>query len=427
MAGRLVQLLDPARIQLGLQSTKRTAALHEVARLLDGHPDVLDFTGFYNELLARERLDSTYIGNGIALPHARTEHVGRIVLAIGRSDQGVLFENCNQTVRLMLVLGTPKLNPGDYLQLVGLLCRLFKDPADCAALFAAATPAAFIQSLLARGPGVRPGGLSPQRPPPPGIAGTCHPRAARQHGRRGMIHSFIFSDGRPVGHDLALEALRLVRADKGLMLWIDLDDPDPEEITPILSGVFQFHPLAIEDCVTPSSLPKVEDYEDYLFLVTHGIDAASPAKAGSAELDLFLGKDFLVTFHRTPLRAVQTIADRCAKATGVIARGPDRLAHLILDLLVDDYKPFVDELRSQLETIEETVLHHRSHFPPARGARRDLGPAPDRPPQRDVINRLAHGESRWSAAVLLPYFRDLRQPRHRRNGRGLRRPVADLL
>lgn len=49
----------------------------------------------------------------------------------------------------MFVLGTPKSSPGDYLQLVGLLCRLLKEPADSAALFAAATPDAFIQTLLA--------------------------------------------------------------------------------------------------------------------------------------------------------------------------------------------------------------------------------------------------------------------------------------
>jgi mannitol/fructose-specific phosphotransferase system IIA component (Ntr-type) len=149
MASQLAQLLDPARIALDLHSTKRTAALNEVARLLDGHPDVTNFQGFYNDLLARERLDTTCLGNEIALPHARTEHVKKIVMAVGRSEQGVFFENGNQTVRLMFVLGTPKSNPGDYLQLVGLLCRLFKDPANRAALMHAPTPEAFVQVAVA--------------------------------------------------------------------------------------------------------------------------------------------------------------------------------------------------------------------------------------------------------------------------------------
>jgi mannitol/fructose-specific phosphotransferase system IIA component (Ntr-type) len=147
MAARLSSLLEPARIQLHLQSTKRTAALHEVAKLLESHPDVVNYSGFYNELLARERLDTTCLGNEVALPHARTEHVKKIVIAVGRSDTGVHFENCDQNVRLMFVLGTPKSNPGDYLMLVGSLCRLIKDAPQREALFAAATPENFIATI----------------------------------------------------------------------------------------------------------------------------------------------------------------------------------------------------------------------------------------------------------------------------------------
>jgi mannitol/fructose-specific phosphotransferase system IIA component (Ntr-type) len=149
MAGRLSQLLDPARISLTVQSPKRTVALNQVARLLEGHPEVTNFQGFYNELLARERLDTTCLGNEIALPHARTEHVQKIVLAVGRSDSGVLFENGNQNVRLLFVLGTPKSNPGDYLMVVSALCKILKDAANREALFRADTPEAFIQAVAA--------------------------------------------------------------------------------------------------------------------------------------------------------------------------------------------------------------------------------------------------------------------------------------
>jgi mannitol/fructose-specific phosphotransferase system IIA component (Ntr-type) len=144
MAGRLTALLDPSRILLHVQAGKRTVAIHEVARLLEGHPEVGNFQGFYQELLARERLDTTYLGNQVALPHARTEHVHSIVLAVGRSDGGILFENCNQTVRLLFVLGTPKSNPGDYLQVVSALCRLLKEESTREALMGAATAEDFI-------------------------------------------------------------------------------------------------------------------------------------------------------------------------------------------------------------------------------------------------------------------------------------------
>ena len=147
MTARLSKLLDPARVTLTLQSTKRTAAINEVAKLMENHPDVVNFDGFYQELLARDRLDTTCLGNEVALPHSRTEHVKKIVVAVGRSDSGVFFENSNQNVRLLFVLGTPKNNPTDYLILVGALCRLIKDEANRNALLTAPTPEAFIATV----------------------------------------------------------------------------------------------------------------------------------------------------------------------------------------------------------------------------------------------------------------------------------------
>lgn len=148
MAGQLTQLLDPARINLQVKSTKRTAALHEVANLLATHPGVQNFDGFYAELLARDRLDTTSLGHGFAVPHARTDHVTQIVLAIGRSDAGIPFDE-GETVRLMFMLGTPKSRPGDYLQVLSLLCRTLKDPANRDAFLNAPTPEEFIRVVTA--------------------------------------------------------------------------------------------------------------------------------------------------------------------------------------------------------------------------------------------------------------------------------------
>ncbi|MBI2496550.1 MAG: magnesium transporter CorA family protein, partial [Opitutae bacterium] len=225
-----------------------------------------------------------------------------------------------------------------------------------------------------------------------------------------MIRSFIFSEGKLVGRDLELEALRLVLADKGLVAWVDLENPTDAEIKDILEGVFHCHPLAIEDCVTPSPLPKIEDYDDYLFMVTHAVDFSRADKFASTELDLFLGKEFLVTFHRSPLKSVQTTTERMGKST---ARGPDRLAHTLLDQLVDNYQPVMDELHSELEELEESVLaeedSHQQLVNELLAVRKDFSRLRQIVrPQRDVIERLARGDSKFIRASLLPYYRDLR-------------------
>ncbi|MFA5265019.1 MAG: magnesium/cobalt transporter CorA [Opitutaceae bacterium] len=225
-----------------------------------------------------------------------------------------------------------------------------------------------------------------------------------------MISSFIFSDGRLVGRDLELEALRLVVADKGLMVWVDLSQPDGDEVKAILDSTFHFHPLTIEDCEAPSSLPKIEDYDEYLFLVTHGVDFSRSEKFSTTELSLFLGKDFLVTFHHKPLKSVADVVDRCQKGVQ-IARGSDRLAHMILDGLVDHYQPVTEAFRAELDEIEDAVLspddtNLTSKLIEVRNDISNLRQVIR--PQRDVVGKLARGDNKMIRSLMLPYFRDLR-------------------
>ncbi len=237
-----------------------------------------------------------------------------------------------------------------------------------------------------------------------------------------MISSFVFSDGKVVGTDLELDALRLVRADKGLYMWVDLSDPQPEEIKDVLETLFAFHPLAIEDCVTPTDVPKVEDYDDYIFLVMHAVDFTRTEKFTTTELDLFLGKNFVVTFRRAELKAVDGVLDRCRKTNGVFAKAPDRIAHYVLDAIIDLYQPVTDEFREELEDIEAELLspEQKDLIPTLLETREELAHLRRIiSPQRDVINRLALGESELIRPVMLPYFRDLRDNLVRINERAI--------
>ena len=94
--------------------------------------------------------------------------------------------------------------------------------------------------------------------------------------------------------------------DTNLFLWLDLEKPTPEETKFILEDLFHFHPLSIEDCVQVSPSPKVEEYnpkeEDrfapYLFMVIHAVDySRKDGVFATSELNFFLGKNFLVTYH----------------------------------------------------------------------------------------------------------------------------------
>lgn len=127
MAIKISKFLRPENILLEMQQEQRTEGIYEVAHLLSGHPDVADFDAFYEELLARERVESTCLGNEVAFPHARTDAVTNMVLAAGRSHEGVWFENSNQKVKFLFVIGTPKRMVTDYLTVVGALARLLRN------------------------------------------------------------------------------------------------------------------------------------------------------------------------------------------------------------------------------------------------------------------------------------------------------------
>jgi mannitol/fructose-specific phosphotransferase system IIA component (Ntr-type) len=140
---RLVELVQPNLVLLDLKETKRTAAIHEVAKLLEKDPDVLNFQSFYDELLARERLEATSLGYGVAFPHARTDHVKKMVLAVGRSSTGVLFENSGEKIHFIFVIGTPRRMVTEYLALVGAMARLLRSDEVRQKLMAAKTPEEF--------------------------------------------------------------------------------------------------------------------------------------------------------------------------------------------------------------------------------------------------------------------------------------------
>jgi len=226
-----------------------------------------------------------------------------------------------------------------------------------------------------------------------------------------MIRSFVFNQGKLASRDLDPDGLRLVLYDQGLHVWVDLENPTEEETRLVLDGVFGFHPLAIEDCVTVSERPKADEYDNYLFLVIHAVDHTRGSEEFlTAELNVFIGKNFLVTFHQQPMRSVAATIDRVIKNAPAVARAPDRLAHTLMDFLFENYRPALEELSAEIEDLEESVLQARSEdilkdVLQVKGEVQRLRQIVA--PQREVVARFARGEFRFVRAHLVPYYRDL--------------------
>src|SRR6266850_1816561 len=235
-----------------------------------------------------------------------------------------------------------------------------------------------------------------------------------------MIRSLVFTtQGRLHSRNIERFLMPTLLSDTNLFLWVDLESPTPEENKFVLEDVFHFHPLSIEDCVTITRSPKVEEYypkeEDkftpYLFMVIHAVDYSREGGVfATSELDFFLGKNYLVTHHTGPLRSVTLAEESAVKGTMHIARAPDRVAYTLLDSIVDNYKPALDELSMEIGELEQQALQN-----PTRDTlnkilqvkkevmhlRQIIGP------QREVLARFARGEFKLIRAHLVPYYRDV--------------------
>lgn len=235
-----------------------------------------------------------------------------------------------------------------------------------------------------------------------------------------MIRSLAFTtQGRLHSRDVEVFLMPTVLNDTNLFLWVDLENPTPEETKMVLEDIFHFHPLAIEDCVMVSPSPKVEEYlpkegdnfAPHLFMVIHAVDySRKDGVFGTNELNFFLGKNFLVTFHERPVRSVSAVEERAAKGTIHIAKAPDRVAHQILDSIVESYKPALDELALEIAELEQSALQHpgKATLSKIMQAKKEIlhlrqiiGP------QREVLSRFAAGEFKLIRAHIVPYYRDV--------------------
>ncbi len=147
MAIALADILDERHIALQLKSRRQANTLREIIGLLEKTGSVLQPAEFLAQVLAREKVNSTLIENGVAFPHARTALVDQIALAVSRSRAGIPWNDKGERARLIFVVAVPQRLVNDYLVLVGTLARITQNEQQRGALLAAATPAEFIDTL----------------------------------------------------------------------------------------------------------------------------------------------------------------------------------------------------------------------------------------------------------------------------------------
>jgi magnesium transporter len=150
-----------------------------------------------------------------------------------------------------------------------------------------------------------------------------------------------------------ISELRLV---DGNVIWADVSDPTSTDFEE-LAEEFGFHQLSIEDCRSEHQRPKIEEYTGYYFIVLYEAQLAGPDdRLELRELNIFLGKNFLVTVHSRPIRAIDTAARLWREWMDRADLGAGLIAYLLIDAIVDDYLPLLDLVSERMDDLEDSIF-----------------------------------------------------------------------
>lgn len=225
-----------------------------------------------------------------------------------------------------------------------------------------------------------------------------------------MIRIFTLSKQTQRLETPSMQDIPALLKDRSRMFWVDLDEPTDEE-TGVLNGLLGFHHLAVEDCIHDSHSPKLDDYGDYIFFTVHGVDFSQiEEKFSTHELDIFMGHNFLVTYHNQPHKSVFDTRGKVVKNPEHLLRSPAWLLHTILDALVDNYAPAMEQFDERVNRVEADVFGHdadRAINDIMKLKREILHLRRIIVPQREILNRLSHECGRFIAQDHYIYFRDI--------------------
>jgi magnesium transporter len=228
-----------------------------------------------------------------------------------------------------------------------------------------------------------------------------------------MIRSLHRGRNGSLSSDLTPAQMKDALAEPEGTLWIDvlLTPDNHDEVARLLADLFAFHPLAVEDALQESHVPRVDDWESYLYVVLHAARRQARHRLDTVELDAFLGRRYLVTVHEEPIAALDHLWDQSVRgAERRLGAGPQRLFYALADAVVADYMLAVDDLDEEIDHIEAEVFRRpRAQligriFAVRRGLlrlRRTFAAL------REVMNRLARDDYEVIEQGDRIYFRDV--------------------
>ncbi len=228
-----------------------------------------------------------------------------------------------------------------------------------------------------------------------------------------IVDNALYRSGRRVPSTLAPDDLAGVRAtatEPGDFVWVGLFEPTEAELGAV-AEIYGLHPLAVEDALRAHQRPKLERYDDSLFLVLKTlwyVDAQDAVETG--EISLFAGESFVISVRHGQGSALHEARLSLESAQKVLQHGPSAVVYQVCDLVVDQYAVVADAVIEDVDEVEASVFSNRRTRDAERiyVLKRELAEMRRAVlPLRDPVNRFAQGAARGIDIAGAPYFRDV--------------------
>jgi magnesium transporter len=216
------------------------------------------------------------------------------------------------------------------------------------------------------------------------------------------------------GNDLRTGGVELIDAfdrNSDDKLWVDILDPQRENLEPLIEVRFGFHELAAEDSLSPNTLPKYDPFPEYDFFIFRAVDVNLHEHGSQTyKLAAFLGRNFLFTIHREAMAPIDDVCNRLPSDRRLLANGPDFLLYSIVDQMVDAHFPLLDSIEECVDNLQDTIFKdaHPKHLDELLHLKRDVNVLRRQSlPQRELLNQISRGDGQFIQKQHLIYFRDL--------------------
>lgn len=228
-----------------------------------------------------------------------------------------------------------------------------------------------------------------------------------------MIKNLLWTKNGEVQKNLPLDNFKEQLSSHENLIWVDIYDSSYEESLFVLKDIFGFHPLAIDDALEETHVPKIDDWGDYLCLVCQVINLNQQQEMHEypiQEVDIFISKNYILTYHEVQSDTIDKVWNKVSKNNRIYERGPDNLLYLFLDETASDYIARTDQIALVINDIEDKLFDHPdiAFLEEIFSLKRSILKLRENiNPQREVLNKLARGDYSIFGGHANMYFRDV--------------------